>query len=80
LVGVTLAKRGYDIAVNYHSKRARAEEVACAVRALGQRALIAQADLTSAADVIAMMQTIRLNFGRIDALVLNASGGPVLYS
>jgi 3-oxoacyl-[acyl-carrier protein] reductase len=70
-----LAKPGYDIAMNYHSKRARAEEVASVVRALGQRALIAQADLTSAADVVAMMQTIRLNFGHIDALVLNASGG-----
>ncbi|MEA3138784.1 MAG: hypothetical protein QOK23_953, partial [Gammaproteobacteria bacterium] len=70
-----LAKRGYDIAVNYHSKRARAEEVASIVRALGQRALIAAADLTSAADVVAMMQTIRRDFGHIDALVLNASGG-----
>jgi NAD(P)-dependent dehydrogenase (short-subunit alcohol dehydrogenase family) len=70
-----LAKRGYDIAVNYHSKRARAEEVASVVRALGQRALTVQADLTSAADVVAMMQAIRLDFGHIDALVLNASGG-----
>ena len=38
-----LAKRGYDIAVNYQSKRARAEEVASAVRAFGQRAMLAQA-------------------------------------
>jgi 3-oxoacyl-[acyl-carrier protein] reductase len=70
-----LAKRGYDIVVNYHTKRARAEEVASVIRALGRRALIAQADLTSAADVVSMMKTIRLDFGHIDALVLNASGG-----
>jgi NAD(P)-dependent dehydrogenase (short-subunit alcohol dehydrogenase family) len=38
-----LAKLGYDIAVNYQSKRARAEEVASAVRAFGQRAMLAQA-------------------------------------
>jgi len=70
-----LAQRGYDVALNYHSKRARAEEVAAAVRGFKRRALIVQADLTRDADVAAMMRTIGGEFERVDALVLNASGG-----
>jgi NAD(P)-dependent dehydrogenase (short-subunit alcohol dehydrogenase family) len=54
-----LAQRGYDIVVNYHSKRSRAEAVAATVRAFGRRALVAQADLTRTADVASMMESIR---------------------
>jgi 3-oxoacyl-[acyl-carrier protein] reductase len=74
-VATILAGRGSSIVVNYHSKRSRAEEVASAVRALGQRALLAQADLTSKSEVAAMMDSTRLEFGRLDTLILNASGG-----
>jgi len=54
-VATILAGRGSSIVVNYHSKRSRAEEVASAVRALGQRALLAQADLTSKVEVTSHM-------------------------
>ena len=74
-VSKTLAGRGSSVIVNYHSKRSRAEDVASAVRALGQRALVAQADLTREDQVAAMMDSVRLEFGHIDALILNASGG-----
>jgi 3-oxoacyl-[acyl-carrier protein] reductase len=74
-VATILAGRGSSVVVNYHSKRSRAEEVASAARALGQRALIAQADLTSQVQVAAMMESVRLEFGRLDTLILNASGG-----
>jgi len=74
-VATILAGRGSSIVVNYHSKRSRAEEVASAVRALGQRALVAQADLTSKSEVAAMMDSTRLEFGRLNTLILNASGG-----
>jgi NAD(P)-dependent dehydrogenase (short-subunit alcohol dehydrogenase family) len=70
-----LAGRGYDIIVNYHSKRPRAEEVAAAIRGLGRRALLAQADLTNEADVAAMIDSVGREFGRLDVLILNASGG-----
>jgi 3-oxoacyl-[acyl-carrier protein] reductase len=72
---LSLARRGYDIVVNYHSKRSRAEEIASAVRSLGRHALAAQADLTSGADVAAMLEAIRSQFEHIDVLILNASGG-----
>jgi 3-oxoacyl-[acyl-carrier protein] reductase len=70
-----LAKRGYDIVINFHSKRARAEDVASIVRAAGRRAMVVQADLTNKAEVGSMMESVRLEFERIDVLILNASGG-----
>lgn len=70
-----MAERGSHIVVNYHSKRTRAEEIASVVRAFGRRALVAQADVTSDGDVATMVELSRQEFGRIDVLILNASGG-----
>jgi NAD(P)-dependent dehydrogenase (short-subunit alcohol dehydrogenase family) len=70
-----MAERGSHIVVNYHSKRSRAEDIASAVRAIGRRALVAQADLTNDSDVAVMLNSVRTEFGRIDTLILNASGG-----
>lgn len=72
---LSLAQSGYDIVVNYHRKRSRAEEIASAVRSFGRRALAAQADLTSGVDVASMLEAVRLEFKHVDALILNASGG-----
>ena len=72
---VLLAQRGFDIVVNYHSKRSRAEDVAARVHALGRRALLAQADLTRSIEVEAMLAAVGIEFGRLDVLILNASGG-----
>jgi NADPH:quinone reductase-like Zn-dependent oxidoreductase len=70
-----LAGRGADIAINYHSKGSRAEDVATEVRAIGRRALLVQADLTNPDDVTAMIELVRVEYGRLDVLILNASGG-----
>jgi 3-oxoacyl-[acyl-carrier protein] reductase len=70
-----LATRGADIAINYHSKGSRAEKVATDVRAVGRRALLVQADLTNPDDVVTMIESVRLEYGRLDLLILNASGG-----
>ena len=70
-----LAARGADVVINYRSKGGRAEEVAAAVRALGRRTLLAQADLTDGAATRAMFDLIRTTWGRLDLLILNASGG-----
>ena len=70
-----LASRGADIAVNFHSKGSRAQSTADDVRAMGRRALLVQADLTKADDIIAMMEAVRHEYGRLDILILNASGG-----
>ncbi|NNJ10618.1 SDR family oxidoreductase [Chloroflexales bacterium ZM16-3] len=70
-----LAERGADVAINYRSKGPRAESVAAQVQAAGRRAILAQADLTSPADLQAMAQMIADSAGALHILILNASGG-----
>jgi 3-oxoacyl-[acyl-carrier protein] reductase len=70
-----LAKSGADIAINYRSKVSRAEEIATKIRSTGHRAILAQADITKESEVRQMLQTIELEFDRLDLLILNASGG-----
>lgn len=70
-----LARRGADIIINYRDKAARAEEVALAIRAEGRQALTLRADITRQGDVQALFEQIRHHFGRLDLLILNASGG-----
>jgi NAD(P)-dependent dehydrogenase (short-subunit alcohol dehydrogenase family) len=70
-----LAGRATDVTINYRSKGSRAEDIAADVRAMGRRALLVQADLTKADDIVAMIEAVRREFGRLDILVLNASGG-----
>ncbi len=70
-----LAERGADVVVNYRSKAARAEEVAAAIRTAGRRVLLAKADMTEPTEMSAMMRLVEAHFGRLDLLILNASGG-----
>ena len=70
-----LAARGADVAINYRSKESRAAEIADEVRARERRAVLVQSDLTDSSSVEQMMRTIGQEFGRLDILILNASGG-----
>jgi len=70
-----LAERGYDVALNYRNKGPRAEQVAMQIGALDRRAVLAQADITNESEVIAMLRVVEREFGHLDALILNASGG-----
>ncbi len=70
-----LAARGADVAINFRSKMARALEIADEVRARERRALLVQSDLTDSSSVERMMHRVRQEFGRLDILILNASGG-----
>jgi NAD(P)-dependent dehydrogenase (short-subunit alcohol dehydrogenase family) len=70
-----LAQRGYDVALNFRNKAPRAEQVAAQMAALGRTALLAQADITVESEVAHMMSLIARDFGQLDALILNASGG-----
>lgn len=70
-----LAEAGADVIINYRNKAPRAEKLAAEVRELGVQALTVGADLTEPASVEAMMQAITEEWGGLDILVLNASGG-----
>ena len=74
-VALLMAEQGADVAINFRSKGPRAGEIANQVQALGRRARLAQADLTDQSSVAAMACDIERTFGRLDDLVLNASGG-----
>lgn len=67
-----LARHGYDVVVNYSRSREAAESVAADVDALGARSLLCQADVANEAAVVRMVEHIKEEFGRLDALVNNA--------
>ena len=69
------AEAGADIVVNYRNKGARAEKLGTSLRELGGRVIVAGADLTDPASLKAMFDTIVSEYGGLDILVLNASGG-----
>ncbi|MBD8012588.1 SDR family oxidoreductase [Microbacterium sp. NPDC077391] len=69
------AEAGADVVINFRNKAPRAEKLANELRALGRRALVVGADLTDPDSVSAMFDRVREEFGRLDVLVLNASGG-----
>ncbi|MBW1637846.1 SDR family oxidoreductase [Microbacterium resistens] len=70
-----LAQAGADVVINYRNKAPRAEKLATEIRELGRRALVVGADLTDQGSVSEMMSAVEAEYGRIDVLVLNASGG-----
>ncbi|WP_298864698.1 SDR family oxidoreductase [uncultured Microbacterium sp.] len=69
------AEAGADVVINYRNKASRAEKLAAQLRELGRRVLVVGADLTDPESVDGMFAQVREEFGRLDILVLNASGG-----
>jgi len=74
-VALQLGENGVDVAINYRSKRHRAQEVADRILALGREALLIQADITEPQAIDLAFEQIREVWGKLDLLVLNASGG-----
>lgn len=68
-----LAAAGYDVAINYHSSAAEAASAAREVQALGRRAVTVPGDVSDIRDVERIAATVRIEFGRLDLLVNNAS-------
>ena len=71
-IALELARRGCDVAVNYHSDRAGAEATAAEIAAMGRTALVTAADVGHAADVDRMFAEVMGSFTRLDILVNNA--------
>jgi NAD(P)-dependent dehydrogenase (short-subunit alcohol dehydrogenase family) len=72
---LALVGRGVDVVFTYRSKRKRADQVAGEAEARGGRVLAIQSDLTDAAATERMLAQVAAWAGRLDVLVLNASGG-----
>jgi NAD(P)-dependent dehydrogenase (short-subunit alcohol dehydrogenase family) len=71
-IAIELARCGCDVTVNYNGDRAGAEATAAEIRALGRTAIVAQADVASAAETTRMFDEALAAFARLDILVNNA--------
>lgn len=73
VVAQALARAGVDVALVYNRSRVEADETAAAIRGLGRRAVVVQADVTSEqACTEAVAATVR-ELGRLDILINMAS-------
>jgi NAD(P)-dependent dehydrogenase (short-subunit alcohol dehydrogenase family) len=69
------AEAGARVAINFRNKEARALKLASKIHDAGGDAITVGADLTDPASVAELFERIRSEFGGLDVLVLNASGG-----
>jgi pteridine reductase len=72
-IALALAERGADIVVHYNSGAAEAESTAEALRVLGVRVALLQADLSDVAVAQRVPLDARDAFGRLDILVNSAA-------
>jgi NAD(P)-dependent dehydrogenase (short-subunit alcohol dehydrogenase family) len=73
IVAEELARRGVDVVLSYNRSKNVAEETASRVKALGQRALTVQADVSRRADCEALVGRAVQELGRLDILINMAS-------
>ena len=69
------AEAGASVVVNYRNKARRAEQLVSAIEEAGGKAIAVGADLTDVDSVAAMMAEVEQQYGGLDVLVMNASGG-----
>ena len=69
------AEAGASVVVNYRNKEARALKIVDSIKQNGGHAIAVGADLTDATAVAQMFAEAEKNFGKLDILVMNASGG-----
>ncbi len=70
-----LADAGASVVINYRNKETRARKLVDEISLGGGTALALGADLTDPVGVARMLETIKANWGGLDLLILNASGG-----
>lgn len=71
-IALLLAKRGADVAINYRSREADAQEVVKEIEAQGVQAVAIQADLSKMPEARNLIRQVKEKWGRIDILVNNA--------
>lgn len=67
-----LAREGYSVVINYHSRHEAAEETCARIREAGSAAWAMQADVLKRDEVRSLFDAIRERHGRLDVLVNNA--------
>ena len=69
---LALARRGYDVVINYSKSEAEAKASVEACRNAGADTLLKRGDVAEDADCRALVQAVIERWGRLDALVNNA--------
>jgi NAD(P)-dependent dehydrogenase (short-subunit alcohol dehydrogenase family) len=74
---VLLAQHGFDVVINYRDEKKvrRADQVVQRVRDAGGESFAVRADLTDGESVEELFRAVVREWGGLDLLVLNASGG-----
>jgi len=67
-----LGAEGATVVVNYASSEHEANAVVAQIQALGGQGLAVRADMSNAADVSRLFETVKAEFGTLDILVNNA--------
>ncbi|TDD39747.1 SDR family oxidoreductase [Actinomadura sp. KC06] len=73
-ISAALARDGAAVAINYMRDRSAAEDLRDEIAATGGRAEVFRADVTDEDEVDELYHRVLAAFGRIDILVLNATG------
>lgn len=71
-IAKALAANGATVVVNYASSRDDADAVVATIQAHGGKAISIQADMSKAADVKRLFDTVKTSYGTLDILVNNA--------
>jgi 3-oxoacyl-[acyl-carrier protein] reductase len=67
------ARRGFDVVVNYSRSEVEAKQTVELAEKLGAQVLLVRCDVASDDSVKAMVEQVRLTFGRLDVVVNNAA-------
>jgi 3-oxoacyl-[acyl-carrier protein] reductase len=68
-IAPALAEQGVHVALNFRSRQAEADEVRLQIKSLGQRSVAVGADVSVAAEVASMVETVQSELGPIGVLV-----------
>ncbi|TWD51867.1 SDR family NAD(P)-dependent oxidoreductase [Pseudomonas sp. SJZ131] len=71
-IAKALAAQGATVVVNYASSITDADAVIAQIQAQGGTAIAVQADMSHAADVVRLFETVKSHYGTLDILVNNA--------
>ena len=77
-VALYMAEEGADVAINYHSNLAQAEEAVMEAKRFGRKALAVKADVSSHEQVKEMFAEVTEEFSTLDILVNNAGIGNLM--
>jgi NAD(P)-dependent dehydrogenase (short-subunit alcohol dehydrogenase family) len=72
-LSLALGRAGADVVVNYHTAAGEAAELVSELQRMGRRALAVQADVADRSAVLRLIESARVEFGRLDILVNSAA-------